>query len=33
MILAARAALLHPEGDGHYAIQRIRTNWSLNHTP
>jgi hypothetical protein len=33
MILAARAALLDPEGDGHYVLQRIWKNSSLDYTP
>jgi hypothetical protein len=33
MILVARAALLDPEGDGHYVLQRISTNSSLDDTP
>jgi Bacterial capsule synthesis protein PGA_cap len=33
MIDAARAALLDPEGDGHYVLQRIYKNSSLDYLP
>ena len=33
MILAARAALLDPEGDGHYVLQRIWKSSDLDYRP
>lgn len=33
MVLAARAALTDPEGDGHYVLQRIWENSELDYTP
>ena len=33
MILAARAALLDPEGDGHYVLQRIWKNSEIDYLP
>ena len=33
MILAARAALLDPQGDGHYVLQRIWKDSEVDYRP